>query len=379
MKNQKICIVGAGLAGLSTTLTLKNLNLDIDVFYKKDSTSSQDVRTTAISETNFQFLCKQMKFKKELFWACKKVNLFYENKNKKVNFLNYAGIKKNLMYIFENNKVKSYILRDLKKLKNIKFINKKIISIDHKDTSICLNNKKYYYDLIILCLGSNSKIYQNFIEKRNIFKNYNEIAITGVIQHNSHVDNPSQYFLNNGPLAILPFKKNKFSFVWSVKKDFYLKNKENLKNLIQYKIKEIFTIKKYSIKNLQTFPINLNLKTQYFKNNILAFGEGIHSIHPVAGQGFNLVIRDIKKLNELISNNLNLGLQISNSSVLKNFYDSRSAENNIFGMGVDLTHSFFKNKKFMNPIKNIILNNIGNNKLVKKLSSLISDKGLINY
>ena len=48
-------------------------------------------------------------------------------------------------------------------------------------------------------------------------------------------------------------------------------------------------------------------------------------------------------------------------------------------MGVDLTHSFFKNKKFMNPIKNIILNNIGNNKLVKKLSSLISDKGLINY
>ena len=35
MKNQKICIVGDGLAGLSTTLTLKDLDLDIDVFYKK--------------------------------------------------------------------------------------------------------------------------------------------------------------------------------------------------------------------------------------------------------------------------------------------------------------------------------------------------------
>ena len=64
MKNQKICIIGDGLAGLSTTLTLKNLDLDIDVFYKKTNKSKQDNRTTAISETNFQFLSKQMKLKK---------------------------------------------------------------------------------------------------------------------------------------------------------------------------------------------------------------------------------------------------------------------------------------------------------------------------
>ena len=107
MKNQKICIVGDGLAGLSTTLALKNLDLDIDVFYKKINQSNQDVRTTAISETNFQFLGKHIKFKKDLFWGCKKISLFYENKDKKINFLNYAGLKNFLMYIFENNKVKS--------------------------------------------------------------------------------------------------------------------------------------------------------------------------------------------------------------------------------------------------------------------------------
>ena len=135
--------------------------------------------------------------------------------------------------------------------------------------------------------------------------------------------------------------------------------------------------KKLKIKNLQTFEINLNLKTQYSRNNVLVFGEGIHSIHPVAGQGFNLVIRDIKKLNELISNNLKLGLQIKNSSILNDFYNSRSAENNIFGLGVDLTHLFFKNKNFMKPLKNIVLNNIGDNKIIKILSRSISDKGLL--
>ena len=377
MKNQKICIVGDGLAGLSTTLTLKDLDLDIDVFYKKINQSNQDVRTTAISETNFQFLGKYIKFKKDLFWACKKISLFYENKDKKINFLNYAGLKFFLMYIFENKKVKSFILKELKKQKNVRFINKEIKSIDYKDTSICLNNKKFHYDLIILCLGNNSKIYNNFLKSRNIIKNYNEIALTGVIEHNLKIDNPSQYFLNDGPLAILPFKKNKSSFVWSVKNNFYIKNKKTIKNLIKYKIEDIFTKKKLKIKNLQTFEINLNLKTQYSRNNVLVFGEGIHSIHPVAGQGFNLVIRDIKKLNELISNNLKLGLQIKNSSILKDFYNSRSAENNIFGLGVDLTHLFFKNKNFMKPLKNIVLNNIGDNKIIKILSRSISDKGLL--
>ena len=377
MKNQKICIVGDGLAGLSTTLTLKDLDLDIDVFYKKINQSNQDVRTTAISETNFQFLGKYIKFKKDLFWACKKISLFYENKDKKINFLNYAGLKFFLMYIFENKKVKSFILKELKKQKNVRFINKEIKSIDYKDTSICLNNKKFHYDLIILCLGNNSKIYNNFLKSRNIIKNYNEIALTGVIEHNLKIDNPSQYFLDDGPLAILPFKKNKSSFVWSVKNTFYIKNKKTIKNLIKYKIEDIFTKKKLKIKNLQTFEINLNLKTQYSRNNVLVFGEGIHSIHPVAGQGFNLVIRDIKKLNELISNNLKLGLQIKNSSILNDFYNSRSAENNIFGLGVDLTHLFFKNKNFMNPLKNIVLNNIGDNKIIKILSRSISDKGLL--
>jgi 2-octaprenyl-6-methoxyphenol hydroxylase len=377
MKNQKICIVGDGLAGLSTTLTLKDLDLDIDVFYKKINQSNQDVRTTAISETNFQFLGKYIKFKKDLFWACKKISLFYENKDKKINFLNYAGLKFFLMYIFENKKVKSFILKELKKQKNVRFINKEIKSIDYKDTSICLNNKKFHYDIIILCLGNNSKIYNNFLKSRNIIKNYNEIALTGVIEHNLKIDNPSQYFLDDGPLAILPFKKNKSSFVWSVKNTFYIKNKKTIKNLIKYKIEDIFTKKKLKIKNLQTFEINLNLKTQYSRNNVLVFGEGIHSIHPVAGQGFNLVIRDIKKLNELISNNLKLGLQIKNSSILNDFYNSRSAENNIFGLGVDLTHLFFKNKNFMKPLKNIVLNNIGDNKIIKILSRSISDKGLL--
>ena len=52
----------------------------------------------------------------------------------------------------------------------------------------------------------------------------------------------------------------------------------------------------------------------------------------MAGQGFNLVIRDVKKLSELISRTVKLGILISNSNILKDFFNSRKPENNILGL-----------------------------------------------
>ena len=99
----------------------------------------------------------------------------------------------------------------------------------------------------------------------------------------------------------------------------------------------------------------------------------------MAGQGFNLVLRDIKKLSEMISNVLKIGLLFKNTLLLKNFYEARKPENTIFGLGIHLTNIFFKNNKYFFPIKKTILNNIGNQKLIKKISQIISDTGIVNY
>jgi len=66
------------------------------------------------------------------------------------------------------------------------------------------------YDLKILCLGRSSKIYQNIIDKRSLDKDYKEVAITGYVKHSIKNLNAAQYFLKDGPLAILPFSKSSF-------------------------------------------------------------------------------------------------------------------------------------------------------------------------
>ena len=87
-------------------------------------------------------------------------------------------------------------------------------------------------------------------------------------------------------------------------------------------------------------------------------------------------MRDISKLKELIINNLRLGLSIKESSILNDFYKARKPENTIMSLGIDLTNSFFKEKKVPNPFKDLILENLRNSKLIKKISQTISDKGL---
>jgi len=380
MNVQKICIIGDGLAGISTAVTLSNQNIQIDLYgSNKRSFYSNDNRTTAVSETSFQFIKQKLNIKKKnsCLWPCKEINLFFEEKNKIISFLNFKEKNKNLMYIFQNKKLKKILEGQIRIKNNIKLINKNITDIDYEAGSILLNKKVFFYDLIILCTGINSLLYSKITQDRSIEKNYQEVALTTTVKHNSKIDKVSQFFLKEGPFAILPFNKKTFSIVWSISNSYYRKNNKLLKGIMSSKVKILLNETKIKItESIQSFPINLSLKTKYFKKNILILGDGLHSIHPLAGQGFNLVLRDIKKLDELISRTLKLGLALKTSSVLTEFCKARKSENIILGLGIDLTNTFFKNSKLFFPVKKTILNNIKKFSFIKRISQSISDKGI---
>jgi len=363
MKKQRICIVGDGLSGLMAALALNKLKgLEVHLISKKNK-HSKDKRTTAISAFNYEFLNKVIdKLDKKLFWPSKKINLFYETKDQNMNFLNFNEDTKNLMYVFENDKFKEILIKEIKK-KKIKTLQKNINELKALDS----------YDMKVLCLGRFSKIYQSIIDKRSLDKDYKEIAITGYVKHNLKNLNTAQYFLKEGPLAILPFSKNNFSFVWSVDKDF---SKKDINLIVKSKICEVLKSKKIQISHQRSYPLMLNLKRTYYKNDILILGEGLHTVHPVAGQGFNLVLRDINKLQEILKYYTELGMSLKSTTALEDFTNNRKSENIITGIGIDLTHNFFKHNKLLDPFKETILKNISKNNTLKKISKFISNQGL---
>ena len=379
MNEQKVCIIGDGLAGLTAAIILSQENVKIDLYCTNKKKKNSDNRTTAISESNYQYIKNSLNLnRKDFFWPCRKINLFFQDKDKIINFFNFKEKNKNLMYIFQNKDLKKKLDKTILITKKIKIIKKNIEDIDNEEGFIRYAKKKIFYDLIILSTGGRSNLYSAIDEGRSIEKNYEELALTAIIKHNAKIENVSQFFLKEGPLAILPFQKKVFSIVWSVGSDFFNTNKKKIKKILNKKLRILLKTKNIkNVVNIRSFPINLNLKTKYFKKNVLILGDGLHTVHPMAGQGFNLVLRDIKKLKDLIFKTLKLGLLIKNSFILKDFYNSRKPENNLFGLGINLTNMFFKNNKFFFPLKKRILNNIYRFNFIKKISRSISDKGIL--
>ena len=276
------------------------------------------------------------------------------------------------MLKFENNNnqlfsiLKNYELYKLLKndLQKNKLFKKKLIT--NKNLSI-IND----YDLIINCEYFNN-ITKKYFNKK-IIKKYNCFAHTTIIKHENILnDTAVQIFTNKGPLAFLPISKNETSIVYSVHNS--SEKKINIEKLIK---ENNFRYKINKIKKIDVFELkSLNLRSYYHKN-ILAFGDLLHKVHPLAGQGFNMTIRDIKTLINIINNKIFLGLPLD-SSVGEEFENISKHKNFIFSNGIDLIHEFFNfERKTKNKLISKSIQKIGNNPSINRMFTKIADTGIL--
>ena len=375
MTRQKICIIGNGLTGLTTALILGKLNLDIHLIAAPSEKKSKDIRTTAISESNYKCLINFIGNNcSKIFFEAKEIDLYKENSKDIQHFMNFSNKNKNLMFLFQNEILKKSIQRKINKYKNLKIFYKKVSEINVKKNKIFFSNKNFSYDAIFVCTGSNSEIVQNIFGDRFIERKTDEIALTSIVNHGSNIVNAKQFFLKEGPMAILPLNKTKFSLVWSVSSKF--KNKD-LGQIVTKKLKEILKFKSnFKISKVDYFPISFKFRSTFNKKNILVLGEGSYNVHPVAGQGFNLILRDIFYLNSKIKDYIENGIQIKDSLCIDEYLKQRKPENLLFGLGINFVNNFFKFNKITEPIKNVILKDINKLKILKDISLRVSNKGI---
>ena len=375
MIKQKICIIGNGLTGLTTALILGKLNLDVHLIAAPDKKRRRDIRTTAISESNYKGLIDFIgKKNSKIFFESKEIDLYKEDSKEIKHFMNLSNKHKNLMFLIQNEILKKLIQRKINTYKNLKIFNKKVSEIDVEKNKVFFANKNFSYDVIFVCTGSKSEIIQNIFEDRFIGRKTDEIAYTSIVNHSSNIINAKQFFLKEGPMAILPLNKNKFSFVWSVGSKF--KNK-NAAPIITKKLKEILKMQSdLRISKVDCFPISFKFRSSFNKKNILVLGEGSYNVHPVAGQGFNLILRDIFYLNRKINEYIKNGIQIKDSLFIDEYLKQRKPENLLFGLGINFINNFFKFNKITEPIKKVILKDINKFNILKDISLRVSNKGI---
>ena len=359
-----ICIIGDGLTSLSLAKNLINKKINVHFYHKNKIKDLPSSRTIGISKNNLEFFGKEIyKIPKKNFWEIKKIKI-YSEKLSKENLISFENDK--LFYMVKNDDLYKSIISAISKNKFFK----KILIKNNSFYTDLLKKKKY--DLIINC-DSNNFLSKKFFTKK-IDKDYDNLAYTTILKHKKIVNNIAiQIFTKNGPIAFLPISNFETSVVFSLEtKNRKYDNSEILdlinKNNPKYQIKK--TLK------LSSFKLSSTNLRNYYNENILAFGDLLHRIHPLAGQGFNMTIRDIKVLSGIIQKKIDLGMQLD-SSILYDFEKKTKSKNFLFSKGIDLIYEVFNLDKEMKS-KNFskILKIIGKNKNLTNLFIKLADKGL---
>jgi len=351
----RVCILGAGLSGLTLAKALVNQNIYVDLYAQKKITLPCKSRTIGISKSNIEFFNNSIINIDKNVWKLKKIEIFSDNLRKE-KLINFENNDNELFSIVRNQTLFENLKKSLSKDKYFKKVN-------YLKNFNFLDN----YSLVINT-DFNFPITKKYFS-RKILKEYNSSSYTTIIQHEK-IDNDIavQIFTKLGPLAFLPISEKETSVVYS----FYDKKNENINNLIEkynqkYKILKIEKINSFELKSLSL--------RSYYHDHILAFGDLLHRIHPLAGQGFNMTIRDIKILLEIIVSKIRLGLDLD-SSVNYEFEKKLKHKNFIFSNGIDLVHEFFH---FESKINNSLLSKsvqlLNKNTKINKFFTKIADRG----
>ena len=124
-------------------------------------------------------------------------------------------------------------------------------------------------------------------------------------------------------------------------------------------------------------PLNLFLQKEYFRNRFLLFGDALHVVHPFAGQGFNMILRDLYSLSNILNRKLSLGLDIGSSDVLKEFSNETKPRNFVYSMSIDFLKKIFSYKKtYFNKFRVSSIKNINKSNFLKEIIYDFADKGL---
>ena len=351
-----ICLLGNNLTNLvlANILLKKKINVDI-ISQSKPSLLTNTVRTIAISNENYEFLKQNIKGISNFGWPTEKIKI-YSAKNKSSELFEFKNKNQSNFFLLKY----SVLYNLMKRNKSLKFIYLKNYNLN--------NIKKRDYNLIINS-EQNNPITKKYFQKK-IEKNYKSLAHTAIIDH-KRIENKIavQIFTKNGPLAFLPLSNNQTSIVFSNNSTKSI-DKLSLLQIINkynhhYKIKKISEVESVGIKFL--------VLREYFFKNILSFGDLIHKVHPLAGQGFNMTIRDIKSLSNILDENIKLGID-DGEIIAEKFQKINKHINFMYGFGIDTINSFFKfDSKLQNNLSRPIFKILKGNKFLNKYATFLSN------
>ena len=368
---------------LALSLTRRGIPVAIIEKNKKSKLSNiNDLRTSAISQGSSRILTN-LNIWNKIGNKAQLINsiLVKDGKMSEINFDSESISEGPLGYIIENKILKEFVFKELTKNDLIDiYYDVEIQEIENKRQDVVkLKTNKGIFEsyLLVGADGRYSKI-RELSSFKYFYNDYNQRALVFNISHEkNHNSSAVEYFFPSGPLALLPMKNKKqkmSSVVWTIENSMQLDLKR--KNTFLKEFEKRYNGHFGKILNFsKPVPYNLNVFYcyNYFKNRIILVGDACQAIHPIAGQGLNLGIRDAYILANTLEEGLSLGIDFGDELLLKKYSRKRSIDKNLL---VQSTHNlnklFSNNTFFLSVIRKMGLRIFNQSMFLKKQSMLFA-------
>jgi 2-octaprenyl-6-methoxyphenol hydroxylase len=202
-------------------------------------------------------------------------------------------------------------------------------------------------NLLVAADGSNSNICK-LLGIDSVVKDYNQTAIvSNITSGKAHNNTAYERFTSHGPLAILPLSGRHCAIVFTVATAdtqlfMEMHDDDFLGQLQSCFGRRLGTFQKLGSR--KSYPIQLITAKEQIRERVVVLGNAAHTIHPNAAQGFNLCLRDIAGLAEILLPALRNGSDPGQQQLLNKYCDLREKDQHKVIQFTDSIVSMFYNE-----------------------------------
>ncbi len=333
-----IIIVGGGMTGASLAIALSGHGLRIALIeaapLKVDTVPNYDDRGIALA-LGSQRIFAALQVWDSMADQAESIRHIHISEQGGFGFAHLDADEEQVLalgYVITARNLGAALLKRLSRLTDIDIIapeRVQWVNIEDDLAHIGLKQQTLCARLLVAADGGNSFIRQQlcFDVKR---REYGQSAITANITPDQPHDNVAyERFTRNGPMAMLPMTEQRCAMVWTVRDEMVGEilslNEQQFLNRVQQQFGwRLGRLQRTGIRN--SYPLSQLYVPDTIKPRAVVIGNAAHTLHPVAGQGFNLGIRDVAALAEVVLQGIRSGEDPGSTVVLGHYQNWRKKD-----------------------------------------------------
>lgn len=180
---------------------------------------------------------------------------------------------------------------------------------------------------------------------------YDQSGIVVTVGHErEHHGRAEEHFLPAGPFAILPLTGNRSSLVWTESRSEAARLIALDEASFHFELEKRFGLHLGELKALdepRAFPLGYFVARTFIADRLALIGDAAHVVHPIAGQGLNLGLKDAAALAEAVVDAARLGMDFGQADVLERYQRWRRFDTMAMGVATNVLNVLFSNKSLM--------------------------------